>query len=283
MTGELTFLGTGTSMGVPTLGCDCEVCTSTDPHDKRLRPSVLIRWTEAPSASAQDSPPLDPNLDATHRAVRTVIIDTGPDFRAQALHIGLKHVDAVFYTHSHADHILGLDDLRPLSFEWYRTGGSIPLYATEETRNALNRIFSYTFSPMSTYPTRARVCLQPVKEHNPLWGVDFISIPVLHGELPITGYRFGRVAYLTDVSAIPESSFDLLTGLDVLIISALRHKPHPSHTTVEQALSWAARIGARQTWFTHIAHELGHAATNRMLPEGVALAYDGLTLPVKFA
>ena len=144
----------------------------------------------------------------------------------------------------------------------------------------LERIFDYTFSPRATYPTRARVRLEPLAERNPVHGVEFIRVPVMHGQMEIAGFRFGSAAYLTDVSAIPEESFALLEGLDQLVISALRHKPHPSHATVEQALGWARRIGARQTWLTHIAHELGHDATNRSLPEGVRLAYDGLNLPV---
>jgi len=263
MDGLLTFLGTGTSMGVPTLGCDCAVCTSTDQHDRRLRPSVLLRWSE-PGGGRE----------------RVVVIDTGPDFREQALRNGLTRVDAIFYTHSHADHILGLDDLRPLSFTVFREGGPIPLYATAETTAVLERIFDYTFSPRATYPTRARVRLEPLAERNPVHGVEFIRVPVMHGQMEIAGFRFGSAAYLTDVSAIPEESFALLEGLDQLVISALRHKPHPSHATVEQALGWARRIGARQTWLTHIAHELGHDATNRSLPEGVRLAYDGLNLPV---
>jgi len=209
-----------------------------------------------------------------------VVIDTGPDFREQALRSALTHVDAVFYTHSHADHILGLDDLRPLSFTAFRESGPIPLYASQETRATLERIFDYTFSPQATYPNRARLRLEPLADRNPIRGVDFIRIPILHGDLEIVGYRFGSAAYLTDVSAIPEESFALLEGLDHLVLSALRYKPHPSHATVDQALGWAHRIGAKQTWLTHIAHELGHEATNKTLPPGVALAYDGLTVPV---
>jgi phosphoribosyl 1,2-cyclic phosphate phosphodiesterase len=262
MDGQLTFLGTGTSMGVPTLGCDCAVCTSVDPRDLRLRPSVMLRWRDGGESE------------------RTVVIDTGPDFRAQALRNGIKRVDAIFYTHSHADHILGLDDLRPLSFTAVREGGPIPLYAAPETAVVLEQIFEYTFSPQATYPTRARVRLEPLGERNAIHGVEFVRIPVQHGQMVIAGFRMGRVAYLTDVSGIPEESFALLDGLDHLVLSALRHKPHPSHATVEQAVSWARRIGAGQTWLTHIAHELGHEETNRMLPSGISLAYDGLRLAV---
>jgi phosphoribosyl 1,2-cyclic phosphate phosphodiesterase len=265
MEGLLTFLGTGTSMGVPTLGCDCVVCTSADPRDRRLRPSVLLRWREHTEIGGRE---------------RAVVIDTGPDFREQALRTSLTRVDAVFYTHSHADHILGMDDLRPLSFTVFREGGPIPLYASPETTAVLERIYDYTFSPHSTYPTRARVQLHPLAERTAVHGVEFLRVPVLHGEMEIAGFRFGRAAYLTDVSAIPESSFALLEGLDHLVLSALRHKPHPSHATVAQAVAWARRIGARQTWLTHIAHELGHEPTNRTLPEGIQLSYDGLSLPV---
>lgn len=258
MEGLVTFLGTGTSMGVPTLGCDCAVCVSPDPRDRRLRPSLLLRWHEGGRE-------------------RVVVIDTGPDFREQALRAGLTRLDAVFYTHGHADHILGLDDLRPLSFAVAREGGVIPLYANEETAEVLRRIFDYTLSPDATYPTRARVRVEPLGPRTSLHGVEFVPIPVLHGKVGIIGYRFGRVAYLTDVSAIPEESFPLLEGLDCVILSALRHKPHPSHATLQQAVDWVQRIGAKQAWFTHIAHDLGHAETNRTLPAGMALAYDGLT------
>jgi phosphoribosyl 1,2-cyclic phosphate phosphodiesterase len=249
-------------MGVPTLGCDCLVCASTDPHDRRLRPSIMLRWNGA----GRD---------------RVVVIDTGPDFREQALRNRLTRIDAVFYTHAHADHILGLDDLRPLSFTVFREGGPILLYASPQTTAVLERIYDYTFSPHATYPTRARVQLEPLAERNSVHGVDFFRVPLMHGTMEIAGFRFGNAAYLTDVSAIPESSFPLLRNLDHLVLSALRHKPHPSHATVEQAVGWARRIGATHTWLTHIAHELGHAETNRALPDGIQLAYDGLALPVK--
>ncbi len=268
MEGTLTFLGTGTSMGVPTLGCACPVCASADVHDRRLRPSVLLRWTEPAAGSVAG-------------VERAVVIDTGPDFREQALREGVTHVEAVFYTHAHADHILGMDDLRPLSFTAVRQGGQpIPLYADAETAEVLERVFAYTFSPHSTYRTRARVVMKLLAECNAVHGVEFIRIPLMHGEMPITGFRMGKAAYLTDVSAIPEPSFALLEGLEVLVLSALRHTPHPSHSTLEQSLAWARRIGARQTWFTHIAHDLGHEETNRALPANARLAYDGLTVRV---
>ncbi len=263
MEGRLTFLGTGTSMGVPTLGCECRVCTSANPRDRRLRPSVLLQW----------------NAPATDIA-RAVVIDTGPDFRAQALRTRIKHIDAVLYTHSHADHILGLDDLRPLTFASVRASGHLPLYASTETAAVLEHVFHYHFSSQSTYPTRARVRMEPLADRIRVHEVEFICVPVKHGELEIAGFRFGDMAYLTDVSEIPESSFALLENLQTLVLPSLRHHPHPSHATVKQAVDWAQRIGARQTWLTHIAHELGHDETNRMLPPGVALAYDGLEVAV---
>jgi riboflavin kinase/FMN adenylyltransferase len=261
MEGQLTFLGTGTSMGVPTLGCNCAVCTSTDPHDRRLRPSVLLQWNDG----TRD---------------RVVLIDTGPDFREQALRSKLTRVDAVFYTHAHADHIFGLDDLRPLSFTVFREGGHIPLYVSPETEETLRRIYDYTFSSEATYANRARVHLQALSDRENVLGVEFTRVPVFHGDLAINGFRFGRTAYLTDVSRIPEESFALLEGLDHVVLSALRHKPHPNHATVEQAVEWARRIGAKHTWLTHIAHELGHEDTNAKLPENIRMAYDGLSFPI---
>jgi phosphoribosyl 1,2-cyclic phosphate phosphodiesterase len=212
---------------------------------------------------------------------RVVVIDTGPDFREQALRARLTHVDAVLYTHGHADHIFGFDDLRPLSFEAFRNGGAIPLYASRDTAAVLEKVYDYTLAPTATYATRARVEIQPLGDRTRVHEVEFVRVPVLHGAMEVSGFRFGDMAYLTDVSAIPESSFALLQGVETLVLPALRHKPHPSHATVEQAIGWARRIGARQTWLTHIAHELGHEETNRMLPAGIAMGYDGLEVAVR--
>ncbi len=249
-------------MGVPTLGCGCAVCTSPDPRDRRLRPSVLLQWHDGVG-------------------YRVVLIDTGPDFREQALRNKLTRVDAVFYTHDHADHIFGLDDLRPLSYAVFREGGNVPLFAAPQTEETLRRIYDYTFSPEATYPNRPRVHIEPLNERMPVFGVDFQRVPVLHGEMEISGFRFGRTAYLTDVSSIPDESFALLEGLDHVVLSALRHKPHPNHATVEQAVQWARRIGAKHTWLTHIAHELGHEETNAKLPDNIRMAYDGLSFPIE--
>lgn len=251
-------------MGVPTVGCACAVCTSADARDQRLRPSVLVRWNAA-----------------GHGRERVVVIDTGPDFRQQALRQHLNQVDAVLYTHAHADHILGMDDLRPLSFEAQRAGSPIPLYASEETAAVLRRVYDYTFAADSTYSTRARVEIRPLEDRTRVHEAEFVRLPVLHGDMQVFGFRFGNAAYLTDVSAIPDSSFALLEGVETLVLPALRHKPHPSHATLEQAIEWARRVGPRHTWLTHIAHDLGHEQTNRALPPGIGLAYDGLEVAIE--
>lgn len=247
-------------MGVPTLGCGCAVCTSTDARNRRTRPSIAVIWDG-------------------DGAQRTVVIDTGPDFREQALREKIRHVDAVFYTHAHADHILGMDDLRPLSFR--HKPGLMPLYADRSTADILRRIFDYTFSASSTYPTRARVELRNLEgeETAEIHGARFQRVPLLHGELPVAGFRFGNAAYLTDMNCIPESSLPLLEGLDVLILDALRPQPHPTHANLTEALAWVERVRPRRAWFTHMSHEVDHETTERTFPEHVRLSYDGLRIP----
>ncbi len=260
MKAEIIVLGSGTSMGVPTLGCRCEVCTSTDPRNRRTRPSIAIVWNTS---------------DAEH----IVVIDTGPDFREQALREQIRHVDAVFYTHAHADHILGLDDLRPLSFA--HKPGFLPLYADEKTGDILQRIFDYNLSAHSTYPTRARVELHKLEDSQTVdvHGARFQRVPMLHGQMEVAGFRFGSAAYLTDMSSIPESSLPLLQGLDVMILDALRPQPHPSHANIAEALRWVERIAPRQAWFTHMSHEVDHATAEATFPANVQLAWDGLRIP----
>ncbi len=240
-------------MGVPTLGCTCRVCTSADPRDRRTRPSIAVAWEG-------------------HR----VIIDTGPDFRMQALREGIDHVDAVLYTHSHADHILGLDDLRPLSF---RHKNKIPLYADDESARVIERIFDYTFDTAAWYPTRARVEMHRMGASVEIEGAVFQRIPLTHGKIEVAGFRFGNAAYLTDMNDIPESSLAQLQNLEVVILDALRRTPHPSHATLEQAIAFVARMQPGRAFFTHMSHDVSHAETNKELPGNIQLAYDGLRIP----
>jgi phosphoribosyl 1,2-cyclic phosphate phosphodiesterase len=258
MKAEIIILGSGTSMGVPTLGCTCSVCTSSDQRDTRSRPSIAVQWNG-----------------------HTVVIDTGQDFRQQALREHIRRIDAVFYTHAHADHVLGMDDLRPLSFQ---NPGGLPLYGDDATADVLHRIFDYTFSANATYPTRARVELRRLNDHESVEidGLHFQRVPVFHGDLTVAGYRFGSAAYLTDMNAIPDTSLPLLNGLDVLVIDALRWNHHSSHNNVEQALHWIDLVQPRRAFFTHIAHELGHVETEAQLPAHVRLAYDGLRIDFEF-
>lgn len=252
MKATLTVLGSGTSMGVPTIGCSCAVCHSEDPHDRRTRPSVLLEF-----------------------GGKFVLIDTTPDFREQAIREQIKQIDAVIYTHTHADHILGIDDLRPLS---YHHDGKIPLFARPEAAEFLRNMFRYIFDADYKFGGLARLELNPIDDAFELFGTRFEPIPVIHGETEIYGYRFGSAAYLTDFSAVPEASFARLQGLDVLFLDGLRHKPHPTHSTVENSIRIADRLQAKRVFFTHICHDLPHAATNATLPPHVRLSYDGMKL-----
>ncbi len=255
MRATLTVLGSGTSMGVPTIGCDCAVCHSADPNDSRTRPSVMVEWDG-------------------HR----VVIDTTPDFRAQAIRERINRLDAVLYTHGHADHILGLDDLRPLSFPRVTGGGKLPLYANANTARVLRSVFKYIFDSDYKFGGLAQVELNEIDAPVDILGARFTPVTVIHGEAEIYGYRFGSAAYLTDFSQIPNASLEQLRDLDILFLDALRHNPHPTHSTVAASLKIVEELRPSRTFFTHIAHDLGHAITNATLPAHVRLAYDGLRL-----
>jgi phosphoribosyl 1,2-cyclic phosphate phosphodiesterase len=252
---KLTVLGSGTSVGVPTIGCNCKVCRSSDPRDQRLRPSVALRWED-----------------------HCAIIDAGPDLRQQSIRAGLYKLDAVLFTHAHADHILGLDDLRPFNFHQSKP---IATWSTQETLDVIQRVFSYVFHNGPSESSRPK--LDPrIFDSSPftIGGLTFTPIPLKHGSGPCHGFRFGRTAYLTDHSEIPEESYALLEGLEVLFLDALRHKPHPTHSTVEASLKAVERIRPQRAFFTHISHDLRHESTQSQLPPHVRLAYDTLELEV---
>ena len=252
---RLTVLGSGTSVGVPTIGCRCAVCTSPDPRDKRLRPSVVLRYNG-----------------------RTVLIDTTPDFRYQMIRAQVDRLDAILYTHSHADHILGLDDVRPFNFHQQ---GNIPIYADAPTLAVIRRMFSYIFENRPSESSRPRLEVHELDgQPFDLFGLTITPIALRHGSAQTYGFRFGNAAYLTDHSEIPQFSMDQLHGLDVLFLDALRYKPHPTHSTVEKSLEHARRLSPRRTYFTHISHDLSHVQVESQLPPHVHMAQDGLDLDV---
>jgi phosphoribosyl 1,2-cyclic phosphate phosphodiesterase len=250
---KITFLGTGTSQGVPMIGCACPTCQSSDPRDQRLRPSILVESGGA-----------------------VVLVDAGPDLRAQALAHGITRVDAIIFTHGHADHILGIDDVRRFN---HITGRAMPCYGDRQTLEDIRRMFAYVFDPatprggglpqLELFELAGSFCV---------CGIEVDPVPLLHGTRPILGLRFGRFAYLTDCNVIPDASWPLLEGLDVVVLDALRERRHPTHFSISEAVAAARRIGARQSLFTHMCHDLGHAETCARLPEGMQLAHDGLVL-----
>ena len=251
---RVLFLGTGTSHGVPMIGCDCDVCRSDDPRDNRLRPSIYIE--------------LDDGL--------RVLVDTTPDLRAQALRYNLRRIDAVLFTHAHADHVMGLDEIRRFN-TLSRT--PMPIFGTASTLADVRRVFSYVFD--SDAPRGGGVPdlrLWTMGGSFCLGASTIVPVPIRHGSWRIVGYRVRDFAYLTDCNGIPDESMPLLEGLDTLVLDALRYRPHPTHFTLDESIAMAARIGARQTYFTHIAHDLGHGAVSASLPAGVQLAHDGLCL-----
>jgi phosphoribosyl 1,2-cyclic phosphate phosphodiesterase len=253
---KITVLGSGTSVGVPTPGCHCDVCQSSDPRDNRLRPSVLVQY-----------------------GGRNVVIDTTPDFRTQVLRAHVDLLDAVLFTHSHADHIMGLDDVRPFNF---RQKARIPIFASAETLGAIQRCFQYIFNGGEQQSSVPQIETHTLNGGSfELFGQEFMPVKLLHGRAAIYGFRFGRAAYLTDHSEIPPESMELLRGLDVLFLDALRHRPHPTHSTVEHSLNTVAELAPRRAFFTHICHDLPHQETEAALPPHIRLAYDGLEINVE--
>ena len=248
---RVTFLGTGTSRGIPVIGCDCKTCTSPNPRNRRLRPSLLIE------------------------SQVTVIIDTSVDFRAQMLRQKVKRLDAVVYTHSHVDHILGLDDVYPFNV---RSGGRpMPLYGSPETLKELRITFRYLLQ-RNPYPGIPKIKLIPIDGKFQIGDLEFEPIRVFHGKMPVLGFRLGTFAYITDVNFIPEESFRQLKGVESLVLDGLRYKKHPTHFTLSEAAEAALMTGARKTHLIHMCHDVDHDEGNASLPDSVRLAYDGLTL-----
>lgn len=250
---KLTFLGTGTSVGVPTIGCTCRVCSSTDPHDKRLRASVLVESGDT-----------------------RVLVDCGPDFRQQMLGREFKKIDAVLLTHEHYDHVGGIDDLRP-----FCTFGEVDVYADGNTVGDLRRRIPYCFGE-SKYPGVPKISLSVVEPHRPfsIGSIDVLPIQVMHGKLPILGYRFGELVYITDMKTIRKEEMEYLKGVKILIVNALRFSPeHHSHMTVNEAMEFIRMVSPQKTYFTHMGHDIGlHEEVNRQLPDDMDLAYDGQTI-----
>jgi phosphoribosyl 1,2-cyclic phosphate phosphodiesterase len=247
---KLTFLGTGTSCGVPVIGCQCEVCQSADPHDQRTRCSVLVETDET-----------------------RLLIDCGPDFRQQILPMPFRKIDGILITHSHYDHVGGMDDIRP-----YCQFGEINVYADPVARKGMLEMLPYCFAE-NRYPGVPAIGLHEIHKHEPfrIGNLDIMPIEVMHGKLPILGYRIGKLAYITDMKTIEESEYPYLEGTELLVVNALTFtKPHHSHQLVDDALAFAHRVGAKQTLLIHVCHDIGlHESVNRLLPEGVQLAYDG--------
>ena len=278
---KFTFLGTGTSAGIPMIGCSCEVCTSPDPRDSRLRTAACLRFTDATGTD------------------RVILLDAGPDLRLQALREGLSRCDAIFFTHNHVDHTFGLDEVRRFNAV---QKSAIEIHADDHTMDSLERTYRHIFDKDRNINSSFVATLLPFRIHatqieqslpTRLFGVNFIPIPLLHGRLPILGWRiepdeelltpeareYFPLAYCTDVSAVPPGSWRVLQGVKTLVLDALRHRAHPTHLTLDQALSIAEHVDAQHTYFVHMAHDLPHQTTQDQLPERRFLAYDRLTLP----
>jgi phosphoribosyl 1,2-cyclic phosphate phosphodiesterase len=252
---KLTFLGTGTSKGIPIIGSKHEVCLSTDSHDKRLRCSVLISWDDY-----------------------NYVIDCGPDFRMQMLQAKVSKIDGILYTHEHADHTAGLDDIRPFSQQY----GELPIYAHKRVLNDLKQRFGYVFTTENKYPSAPSIQVNIIENKQFLIGnIDVLPINSMHGKLQVFGYRFDKLAYLTDVSFIDESEKKKLKNLNVFVINALRIQSHPTHFNLDEALKLISELKPKRAYITHISHKLGfHKEVESKLPKNVFLAYDGLEVLV---
>lgn len=251
---RVTLTGTGTSTGVPRVACDCPVCTSSDPRNRRLRTGALLEGDGG-----------------------TLLVDASPDLRQQLLAHDVRRVDGVLFTHPHADHVYGLDDVRVFNFI---QRSDMPCYGSAETLEAVRRYFGYVFEDSEEGGGKPRLRLVPVREPFEAGGRTLVPVPVWHGSMEVFGYRTGGFALVTDVNRIPEASFELLRGVEVLVLGALRYRPHPTHFNFEQAFEAARRVGARRTLLTHLCHDVDHAAPAVPLPEGVELAHDGLVVEV---
>jgi phosphoribosyl 1,2-cyclic phosphate phosphodiesterase len=249
---DITILGSGTSTGIPVIGCDCPVCRSTDSRNRRTRCSALLSY-----------------------AGHNILIDTSTDLRWQALREDIRHVDAVLYTHSHADHLHGVDDLRGFN---RRSKTPIPLYGSTRTLERVRDNFNYIFDDIENPGYVPQLELFPVEESFALFGQRITPIPLYHGRMQAFGYRCGPLAYLTDCNEIPAASLELLAGLELLVLDGLRFKPHTTHFNISQAVQIANRIGARKTLLTHLSHEVDHPRHNPQLPDGIEFAYDGQRL-----
>lgn len=250
---KITFLGTGTSQGIPVITCRCAVCTSSDDHDKRLRVSVLVETAD-----------------------KTIVIDSGPDFRYQMLRAGVKDLDAIIFTHEHKDHVAGLDDIRPFN---YLLKKNIDIYATDRVQHALKREFSYIFSDVR-YPGLPQIDLHTITDEPFFIGsTEIIPLNIMHYKLPILGFRIKDFTYITDAKTIEDTTLAKVKGSRVLVVNALQREEHISHFTLDEAIAFSQKVGAETTYFTHISHNLGlHSVVEKDLPKNIKLAYDGLTI-----